>query len=274
MGHLQDDALIRATSRAVFVDIDPGFGQMWEELDLASMFGKHRHHVTVGLNVGGDSQVPDRGIAWITTLPPVSLEHWCCPSPPTRDAPLSTVATWRGPFGPVEYRGSRYGLRAHQFRRFLSLAGTSPRPIELALDIDAADDVDRRALVNSGFRLVDPLVAAGSPAAFRAYVHASAGELCIAKDLYVRTRSGWFSDRSACYLAAGRAVAHQDTGLRRHLPEDGGVALFTDPSSAARALQSIAGDTGEHSDAARSTASSHLDARLVIGRILEQVGVS
>jgi hypothetical protein len=272
MGYLADAELLRAARRRVFVDIDPGFGQMWEELGLATMFVGHHHYVTVGLNIARPTcRIPTRGIDWITTPPPVSLAEW--PSSRPGPAGMTTVASWRGPNAPIEFGGEMFGLRAHQFRRFLGVPAATGAAIELALDIDAADHDDVQRLHAAGFRLVDPLVCAGDPDAFRAYVTRSSAEFCVAKDLYVRSVSGWFSDRSACYLAAGRPVLHQETGFSNHLPTGEGLLSFCDPPGAVDALCRIAAEPEAHSMAARQIAERHFDATKVIGRVLERVGV-
>jgi hypothetical protein len=256
--------------RRVFVDVDPGFGQLWAELGLHDPYDGYDAHVTVGTAVGTPGcLVPTRGLPWLPVLPPVHLPSW----PVAEGGPAWTsVASWRGPFGPVEHDGRTYGLRVHSFRPLLGVAAGSAVGVELAMDLDDADLADRDLLLGAGFRLVDPRVVAGTPAAYRRYVQTSFGELCVAKSMYVDTRGGWFSDRSACYLASGRPVVAQDTGWTAALPQGQGLLAFHDTASAAAALAEVAGNPARHSRAAREVAEEHLSASVVLPALLDALG--
>jgi glycosyltransferase involved in cell wall biosynthesis len=269
-GYLEDEQLLEAAPRRVYLDIDPGFAQIWEAQGLADTFAGHDDFVTVGTNVGGaDCRVPTGGRRWITTLPPVVLDRW--PLAPAGRA-FTSVGSWRGPFAPLAYQGETFGLRAHEFRRFLGLPARVGAPCEVALDIEAADRRDREALVASAWTLVDPLRDLGTFGAYERYVHGSMAEIAIAKSLYVRTRAGWFSDRSASYLACGKPVLALDTGFGRALPTGRGLLSFDDVGEAAQAAEEVRGNLAEHSAAARELAEEHLDARVVLGRLLEELG--
>ena len=259
--------------RRVFVDVDPGFGQLWAELGLHDPYGDYDDLVTVGTAVGSDgSLVPTRGRRWLPVLPPVHLPSW--PATDVAGGSFTTVASWRGPFGPVEHRGRSYGLRAHSFRRLLEARAVAGVDVELALDIDPADAADRAALLAAGYRLADPAVVAGTPEDYRRWVQGSLGELCVAKDLYVATAGGWFSDRSACYLASGRPVVAQDTGWTAALPHGEGLLAFTDTASAAAGLAEVAASPVRHGRAARGLAEAHLDSRVVLGGLLDRLGAA
>ena len=270
MGYLDDREVLAAAPTRVFLDIDPGFGQMWHELGLARPFEGHDRHVTVGTRVGKPGcLVPECGLDWVTTLPPVELSQWeAAPAAGTR---FTSVSSWRGAFDPIEYEGKTYGLRAHEFRRFAELPRRTSASFEVALDIDDADEVDRDRLTGKGWELVDPRAAAGDPWRYRRYVQGSAAELMIAKNLYVEARSGWFSDRSACYLASARPVLAQNTGLEEVLPSGEGLVLFSSPDEAAQAAEEIAGNLERHSRAAREIAQEHLAAERVLGRLLGEL---
>ena len=140
----------------MFLDIDPGFGQMWQDNGLARLFGDHHHYVTVGTNIGRpDCAVPTLGLEWIPTVPPVVLAQW--PHvPATGDAPFTTVASWRGPFDPVEHRDVTYGLRVHEFRAYHDLPLRSRGQFVAALDIDDADRADAQLLTEGGWQLESP----------------------------------------------------------------------------------------------------------------------
>jgi hypothetical protein len=271
MGYLDDEELLAAAPLKAFLDIDPGFGQMWAELGLACPFEGHDRYVTVGGRIGAaDCQIPTRGLDWVPTLPPVELSEW--PDTPGGGERFTSVASWRGPFGPIEYRGRTYGLRVHELRRFVELPERTSADFELALDIDDADAADRRLLSDNGWQLVDPHAAAGDPWRYRDYVQGSSAELMIAKNLYVDTRSGWFSDRSACYLASGRPVLAQDTGLAGLLPLGEGLVTFGDLDQAADGAEQIVGEYERHSRAAREVAEEHLAAGRVLVRLLDALG--
>jgi len=279
MGFLERDALA-AEGPWVFLDIDPGYPQMWRELGLADVLSGHDHYVTVGANVGRPNcAIPDCGLEWIHTPPPVDLDAWTPtpPVPPTRaggpSGAFTSVATWRNPYGTVSFGGVTYGSRVHEFRRFMELPRLVGADFELALDIDAAETRDLAALEANGWRLVDPRHAAGSPQAYRDYIRGSRAELCIAQEMYVATRSGWLSDRSVCYLASGKPVLAQDTGLRDHYPVGEGLLTFSTLEEAAAGVEEIERDYERHSAAARALAEQHFDARVVLGRLLDRLAL-
>ena len=273
MGYLDDPALRDLASTRIFLDIDPGFPQLWAELGLHDGLANHHHYATFGLNVGQpDCTVPTRGIDWIHTVPPVILEHW--PFRPITDPSFTTVASWRGPFGPIEHEGRRLGLRVHEFRRLLPLPARTGGAFTLALDIDPADAADRDALAAAGWCLADPATAAGDPFRYQRFIRRSGAELSVAKQLYVQTRSGWFSDRSACYLATGRPVIALDTGFGHGLPVGKGLLSYEDLDGATRAVKDVMSDAVAHGLAARELAESRFDSDVVLPSLLRAAGVS
>jgi len=237
-GFLADPELLAAPPRLVYLDIDPGFGQIWADQGLADTFAGHDDFVTVGTNLGGPGcTVPTLGVEWIPTLPPVPLEHWPAVG---GGCGFTSVGSWRGPFGPLEHGGKKLGLRVHELRRFAELPRRSDWPFELALDIDPADAADRELLERGGWRLRDPVRELGDFDSYAGYLRGSAAEIAIAKQLYVATRGGWFSDRSAAYLASGKPVLAQDTGFGAALPTGAGLLSFDDPDGAAAAAAEVA----------------------------------
>ena len=278
MGYIDDDEVLGAVGRRVFVDIDPGFPQLWRTLGLHDAFAGHDAFVTVGPQVGRPGcAVPDCGIDWIPTLPPVALDHWPVVDPAAAgNRPrVTSVCTWRGPDGPITYEGVRYGLKVHEFRRFAGLpAGVPGADFELALDIDPADELDTAMLREQHWHLVDPRRVAGEPGSYRRYIQGSSAELCVAKGIYVASRGGWFSDRSACYLASGRPVVAQDTGWPATLPSGEGLLAFTGPDEAAAALAEVTGNPSRHAKAARDLAVDCLDATKVLASLLARLGVA
>jgi uncharacterized cupin superfamily protein len=270
MGFL-DDPWLRDEARCrVFLDIDPGFPQMWAACGHADVVTDHEVYLTVGTNIGAEScTVPTLDQTWHTTLPPVVLDAW--PVHPGPGGAVTSVATWRGPFDSVDYGGVRYGLRAHQFRGFAEVVTRSRWPMELALDIDREDHADREMLIAAGWTLVDPAVVAGTPSAFRRYVQESSAEFQVAKGMYVQSVGGWISDRSACYLASGRPVVAQDTGVSTHLPVGDGFVVFDDVVGARTALDDVSTRYSHHREAARSLAEDYFNSDRVLTRLVESV---
>ena len=273
MGVLDDEELLAVAPRRVFLDIDPGYGQFWRHLGLADLFRNHDYYVTIGANVGTPAcSIPACGLDWIGTRPPVVLSEW--PQvPPTRDV-FTSIATWRGPYGTLESDGETFGSRVHEFRRFFAMPLHSTAAFELALDIDKRETTDLAALRENGWHLVDPLNVAGDPAAYRTYLQTSAAEFMVAQSVYVRTASGWFSDRSACYLASGKPVLAQDTGLRSLYSVGEGLVVFSSFEEAVVGAEYIRADYARHARTARELAVEYFASDKVLGLLLDQVGSS
>jgi hypothetical protein len=254
-------ALFEAVPVRVYLDLDPVFTQLWHEAGIDMRLDGHTHFVTVGLNLGEP---------WITTLPPVVLSQWPVSDTVVIDA-FTTVAHWRA-FGTIERDGVSYGPRAHSWRHFLDLPARTSVPLLPALAIDPGEQKDIAALEEHGWRWLDPAAVAATPDAYRAVVQGSRGELGIAKHGYVVSRSGWFSDRSACYLASGRPVVAQDTGWSDHLPTGEGLFAFDDVDGAVAGLEAVAADPDRHRAAARESAEHWFDAGRALCRVIDAVG--
>ena len=186
---------------------------------------------------------------------------------------FTTVATWRNPYGTVAFGDVTYGSRVHEFRKFIELPRLVPAEFELALDIDAAEIEDLRALERNGWRLVDPRRVAGTPNDYRRYIQQSRAELCVAQNMYVATRSGWLSDRSICYLASGKPVLAQDTGFSANYPVGEGLLAFSTLEQAAAGVEEIERNYARHSRAARELAEEYFDASRVLAHLLERLGL-
>ena len=271
MGFLADEELLGAARRRVFLDTDPGFGQMWLDLGLADVFAGHDAHVTIGERIGRDDcTIPTCGLDWITTPQPVLLAGWPAAPLPASGA-FTTIGRWRGAYGPIDHGGRRYGLRVHEFRRFAGLPRACGGTFELALDIDPAETADLKLLADGGWSLADPARAAATPRSYRDYIERSAAEFMVAKGIYVDSRSGWFSERSICYLASGRPVLAQDTGLGELYPVGEGLLTFSTLDEAVAGVAAIRADPARHAAAARAIAEEHFDSDRVLGRLLERL---
>jgi hypothetical protein len=265
MGFLNDEEILAAAPKRVFLDIDPGFGQMWQALGLHDTFGGHDAYVTIAENIGKPfCSIPTCGLDWITTRPPIVLDEWPAVTPvDSAWRPITSVVSWRGAYGPVTYQGKTYGLRPREFRKFAALPRHSVGAFELALDIHRDDSEDIELLRGHGWSLVCPDEVAVDPWSYQSYIRNSAAELMIAKNMYVDTHSGWFSDRSVCYLASGRPVLAQDTGPTA-LPTGLGLLRFTTLEGAEEAAHAVRSDPERHSRAARRLAEEHFDSSTVL----------
>jgi len=270
MGYLNDEQVLAAAHKRLFLDIDPGFGQMWCALGQADILSGHDAYFTFGANIGQpDCAVPRCGYDWVATRPPVVLEQW--PVSPG-DGGFTTVGAWRGPFDPIEYKGTKYGLRVHEFRKFVTLPNVTGRRFEIALDIDPADAADRKLLEEGGWSLVEPTIVAGNASTYRSYIQGSTAEFGVAKNMYVQARTGWFSDRSACYLASGKPVVFEDTGIRSQYPTGEGLLIYSTLEDAAASVEEVFRDYGGHSHAARAIAEEYFDSDKVLSALVDRIG--
>lgn len=270
---LRDEYL--SCKRKVLVDTDPGWNHfvIFPRLDERSGAGglgfrEHDHFFTYAERIGSDGcNLPDFGLEWYPTRPPVVCDAWGPEPPGTK---WTTVMSWDNYLAPVEHDGRSYGSKGPEFERIETL----PQRVDVELEIATGGvrpPVERwRSL---GWSLVDSQTISRTVDDYRSYVGASRGEFSVAKNIYVATGSGWFSCRSACYLAAGRPVVLQDTGFSSSIPEGKGLIAFRDLDEAVRAVNAVEDDYELHSDAAREVALQHLDSDVVLGDMLAKIGL-
>lgn len=273
-GMLEDPSLVSGARARVYLDLDPAFTQLWHAAENIDMrFDGHTHFVTVGQHVGlPGCVVPDAGRAWLTTLQPVVLDRWP-PGEGVVHGALTTVANWRG-YGSVEYRGRFYGQKAHSLRRLIELPTLTDEKFVLALAIHPGEHGDLAALARNKWNLLDPSRVTSTPAAYRRFVRGSKAEFGLAKSGYVDSRCGWFSDRSACYLAAGRPVVAQETGFSDYLPTGEGLFAFESAAEAVERVREMNADYATHARASRRLAAEFFDSDKVLRRLLRLVGVA
>jgi hypothetical protein len=271
-GMLVDQALLEPVPIRAYLDLDPAFNQLWHDHQGIDMrFDGHTHFVTVGLSLGTSTcPVPTCGRRWIPTLPPVVLDQWPVADGIHQQA-LTTVGNFRG-YGSIADGDVLYGQKAHSLRPLADLPTRTQERFLLALAIHPDEQRDLQMLRANGWQLVDPAVVAATPDDYRSFVQGSKAELGVAKSGYVLSRCGWFSDRSACYLASGRPVVAQDTGFALHLPTGKGLLPFADADDVVAAVDAVNADYEGHRRAARELAEEHLDSDRVLGRLLAQVG--
>ena len=247
----------RPKAASAYVDLDPAYTQLrLAEGDtlLRDLVAEHDAHFTLGENVGRpECRIPSGGFTWRPIRQPVQTDLWS-PLPPEDGAAYTTIGKWDSAGRDVVFEGQVFAWRKRsEWFRFLDLPRLTGERFRVAMDVASRPD-DLRRLEAAGWEVVDPLAVSSDPEAYRAFVRRSRGEFTVAKDVNVRLASGWFSDRSACYLAAGRPVVNQDTRFDRQLPTGAGLFTFRSPAEAAAAIRTIAADYDRHCRVAREIA--------------------
>jgi hypothetical protein len=254
--------------RRVYVDLDPGFTQIWaHQIDMG--FPHYDLFFTVGQNVSRPGfRIPTQGIEWAPTLPPVVLDLW----PAHVDAScerVSTIADWRGSQY-ARFEDELYAGKREEFIRFLEVPRRARRPIEVALNIGQHDHEDLGLLLQNDWFVRDPYLYAGDLDSYREFIQFSRAEFSVAKGGYVKSGCGWLSDRTACYLASGKPAVVQSTEFEWRLPTGNGLLTFSTVEEAVAALDAIEQDYESHAHAARQVAEEHFDSARVLGSLLEQ----
>lgn len=261
----------RAARRMAYVDSDPVFTQVKMaagDAELRARADLHDVHFSFGETLG--PPVPDTGHRWRPTRQPVVLEAWATTLAPR--PVFTTVMNWTS-YEPLVWKGRHYGQKDEEFLRFVDLPRrVGPAALEIAVNVGVTAHAPRERLAGHGWRVVHPDDVCPDLDGYRAYVQASRAEWSVAKSGYVRGACGWFSCRSACYLAAGRPVVVQDTGFSRVLPVGEGILPFGTLEEAVDAVRRVTRDWGRHARAARTVARECFDAAVVLRRLLEDAG--
>jgi len=260
---------LMAVPERAFVDLDPVFTQVRHLTDRMAR-DRALHHtafLTVGENFGlPGSSIPDDGLPWQATRQPIVLDSW--PVTPTpQDGKFTTVMQWES-YPAVEHCGVRYGLKSDSFNPYWDLPDRTGRIFELAV---GGEGVPRERLRRKGWAPRNPLEVTRHPWDYQRYIQQSKAEFSVAKQAYVTTQSGWFSDRSVAYLASGRPVLLEETGFSQWLSSEGGVIPFSSPQDALAGLDGIQGRYEYHCQAARQVAEAYFDSRKVLPRLIDDV---
>jgi hypothetical protein len=260
------DWLLEAPCR-ILVDEDPVFTHVRHLRDEAARAEarKHTAFFSFGANIeAGLSSVPDDGFPWRATRPPIALDNWPA-LPPKNGGRFTTVMQW-GSYMCARWEGRTFGMKREIFPPYADL----PRHVvpDLEMAIGGLPEQMRQEMQDSGWTVIDPEQLSRTPQAYQQYIQGSRGEFSIAKHGYVVSNSGWFSERSACYLASGRPVIVQDTGFTSWLPEGSGLATFSTPQQAAQALNCIDADYERHCSAARELADAYFESGKVLASLL------
>jgi hypothetical protein len=264
LSNINDIPEADACGRRALVDTDPVFTQIGAH-GLGPPLDWYDTLFTYGENVHQPGcEMPTAGARWVPTRQPVVLDLWPV-EPGDPGAPLTTVMNWSA-YGEHVHEGRVYGQKGRQLEPFVDFPAATGEPMEIALS--APEDV-RARLRRGGWRLADPRAVTRTPGRYQEYLRASRAEFSVAKHGYVVTRSGWFSDRSAGYLASGRPVIVEDTGFSESLPCGRGLLAFRDQAQARAAIHALAQDYAGHCVAARQVAERFFDARVVLGALLD-----
>lgn len=270
-----DDLL--ASDRILYVESDPGVEQIKVDQAVQSTIdylGRHHALFTFGENVGTKKfPVPIHGLKWHATRQPIVTDLWKTRSLPPSSAVFTSIANWStSGLKDVTWRGEKYlWSKSREFIRFVNAPKVAGEPFELATDI--RDEKTRTKFSEAGWRFRSPHDLSVKYWEYRDYIRRSKAEFTVAKDQYVRLNTGWFSDRSACYLAAGRPVITQETGFTRLYGGRGGLFGFRKLPEIGEAVQEINADYRHHSQVARAIAQEIFEAEKVVGSLLDRAGV-
>jgi hypothetical protein len=258
--------------RSLVIDTDPVFTQlrMARDPDFLAYYRQFDACATFGRLIGSDEcNLPVHGIDWIPTHQPIALERW--PFHPCESDAFTTVGKWEHASDrDVEFAGRRYlSSKAPEWEKVINLPARTSWQMTLAMQ--GMPEADRGRFEARGWEFRDPELGTIDCQAFAEMVRKSAGEFSVAKQVYAQLPSGWFSDRSAAYLASGRPVVAQATGFERWLPTGSGLFAFRSKSDAVDALDCVASNPLEHQRAARAIAQAHFDSRKVLNDLIEKV---
>jgi hypothetical protein len=272
---LNDDLL--ASDRILYIESDPGVEQIKIDKRVKSTVDYlRRHHAlfTFGENIGTKSfPVPTHGFKWLPTRQPVVTDLWKSARGLPRAAVLTAVANWStSGLKDITWRGKKYlWSKSREFLRFISAPKKSRESFELATNIE--DLKTQRRFLQNGWRLRCPLQMSVDYWRYRDYIRRSKGEFTVAKDQYVRLNTGWFSDRSACYLAAGRPVITQETGFTKTYGGKLGLLSFRSLAEIVDAVKIINANYAKHSRAARALACEVFESERVLESVLDRAGI-
>ena len=261
---------------AAYVDTDPGVNQVRLQDDAASdkraesvvRFKRYDKHLTYAENIGeSDCLVPRLGVPWITTRMPIVPSFWRGIRVAPHAAPWTTVMTWNDFPRPLVHAGRQYGSKGVEFMKFTALPRLTSRPIKIAIGGKAPFE----SLVKEGWTIVDAPAVTQTPDSYQRFISESRGELSTAKNIYVAMKTGWFSCRTACYLAAGRPAVVQDTGFSKTVPVGKGLLAFNTVEQASAAIETVERDYRSHAEAARELAADQFGADKVLTRMLDDI---
>lgn len=283
--HLSASCVMRdeyfEAKRVAYVDSDPMYTQAKLDpasdptspnhasaLEHVSWLKKHDVFLSFGENVGQpDCLIPHELIQWRPTRQPITIDRFTqhAVSVSKRRPILNTVASWNPHEVSVQINGKTYGGKSMEFERFIDLPAKLKLPVELAI----SGAVPRERLVEHGWNPIDALPVSGEPGVYRDYIANATAEFSVAKHAYVASNSGWFSCRTACYLALGVPAVVQDTGFTRHVPSGAGVFAFTNEDEAVAGVEVILSNPGQQAKDSLEIAREYFDASKVLNQFID-----
>jgi hypothetical protein len=268
-GSLEHPEDYRKSGRLAYIDSDPVFTQIKlarGQADFRQLLDMHNVHFSFGEHLSAAG--PKDGLHWRPTRQPVVLSEWEH-SLPYREV-FTTVMNWTS-YKPVVYNGQTYAQKDIEFLRFVELPSRiAPAVLEIAVNEGKTRHPPRTLLAHKGWLVVDPEVVCPDLESYRRYIQSSKAEWSVAKNGYVVGQPGWFSCRSACYLASGRPVVVQDTGFGAVLPVGEGLLTFTSLEQAVAGIRDVEANYASHAKAARAIAEAYFDSDKILARLIAQ----
>jgi hypothetical protein len=245
----------------------PGASGMHELIDA------HNYYFTFGENIGAvDCRIPTCDLNWRATRQPICLDYWKADLP-DKNRSLTTLMNWAAA-KTLKFDGEEWGQKDVEFRKFIKIPQIA-REVKFAVAVNQTPQTGRDAfpvseVEENGWQVLNPNGCAENQTDYQDFIKNSLGEFSVAKQTYVKARTGWFSCRSACYLAAGRPVVTQETAWSRFIPTGSGLFSFDEPNEAIEAIRRVTSEPKKHSRAARAIAEEFFDSRNVLAAMLEQ----
>jgi hypothetical protein len=261
--------------RRVYVESDPFHVQikvLEGDMKTLDALSAHDIHFSFGENLGQpDCDLPIDFVCWHPTRQPVVMDLWENPFPPAKDSVYRTITTWKNKGKDLVFRGETYyWTKDREFLKIIDLPSRRPVGFELATQVD---DDTRRYLTENGWRIAPSFSISRDVDKYREYIQRSRGEFTVTKDQVVRPRTGWFSDRSVAFLAAGRPVITQETGFSKFLPTGKGLFGFLTMDEILAAVDAIESDYEASCRAALEIAQEYFAAEKVLGKLMSEAGL-
>jgi hypothetical protein len=268
----------------VLIDSDPMFTQIQYVSQqmftpgtsgLKQLVDGHNYHFSFGESIGApDCRIPDCGINWIATRQPICLDYWKTEAiQQPADYSFTTLMNWTAA-KKLQYKGEEWGQKDVEFKKVMNLPGMVA-PVRLSAVVNqtggAGQAFSKQGVEDAGWQVLEPDANAGNWESYQQFIGRSMGEFSVAKETYVKGNTGWFSCRSACYLAAGKPVVTQETGWSAHIPSGHGLFAFSDAAGAREAIREVVLDYGRHARKAREVANEFFDSRKVLQQLLNSL---
>lgn len=265
----------------ILIDSDPMFTQVqdWDESNVEeskSSFIKHftcnyTHYFSFGENIGStECRIPTYGFLWQPTRQPICLEYWKDKELAVKNKSFTTIMNW-STRKKMRYMQEEWGQKDVEFEKFIDIPKAFTKAKFNIIVADSSKKMDATVLINNGWELLDPIKTIETAGQYKKFIHESLGEFSVAKETYVKSNSGWFSCRSACYLAAGKPVIAQETQWSKYISTGNGLFAFSDHNSALNALEEVNFDYHKHSRAAREIANEFFDSNKVLSDLINKL---